>query len=954
MFQFKTLLLAVGFLAISFAMQAGLAQTWPLGQQNASTAGFTSGGAANCTRSWRFQVNIPGVLVTHMACWYPDSTTQPKTLTLFDFQTQQVLAQEITTPGPGWCIVQLTTPVQLTQGMQYLIAGHTITSSYYFGGSPAPTWFPTGDIQYMDMRFNNGQPPSVFPTSTLSNIQYGVVDFGYVTGPSLTVTAGMGGATTALSNETGPGNLGVQAGSFTIGSNSQSPASEMTEIEITASGTVNDATDITEVSIYRDDAAGSVNGAFDPGDALVAGPQTFTTDNGVINFSVLLAEQTFGISVVNEYFVVVKLGGTALPGQTFNYTVSDITVTTGNKTGVPTSSVSGLIIDSPEFNFVDQSPAQAQTVFLTFSGVCQVFTVSYPGGPDDKPSAINLTSLGTAHEVDDLHNVQLWFDQDDNAAFDDQLDTLVDTQVFTQDDGTVSFSLASHPNFQQGDTRRFFVVYNLNANAGDLETFRCYLSDMGAAPLGGMATGLPLPSANGTPGLEVSAAILFGVMNGPLAPVNVSSNAQGPTGDGVLIADVTLDALPGGDWVINTVTFHAGGTGSHNTAYLELGLYEDSGNDTWDGAAVDALAAPLQSGFVANSVTFTLSNPSLAAGAQRRFFLAGKFNGTAAAGQTFNARLQSVSAAPPPGGSTSGFPTPASTAAIIDTPVLSVANGPNQPSPATHAAGSTGSLVAAQFRLNALNGATTVSGINFTTAGSGDWSSDVASVSVHRDNGDGIFNAADDTQLDTQAGSALITSSFTLNMAVGEIADLWVVIHFTATAGDGVSATPETFSLAIANVTDVQASAPVDFGSPQPQGIEVGAIQFGVTTFEPATGLTAGGQPLTIQGSGFMLPLLVTIGGTPCPGTPAINAGTQVTGLSIPAGFGENLPIVVRSGTLPPQTLTQTFTYTSPKDSAPPKADSGSSCTTGQGSAWALLLIALGAAACISLRRRFA
>src|SRR5690606_30923231 len=106
---------------------------------------------------------------------------------------------------------------------------------------------------------------------------------------------------------------------------------------------------------------------------------------------------------------------------------------------------------------------------------------------------------------------------------------------------------------------------------------------------------------------------------------------------------------------------------------------------------------------------------------------------------------------------------------------------PNQPCPATHASGSAGSLVAAQFRLNALNGATTVNGINFTTSGSGDWTSDVASVSIHEDNGDGIFNAADDAQLDTQAGSALITSSFTLNMAVGQIADLWVVIHFTAT-----------------------------------------------------------------------------------------------------------------------------------------------------------------------------
>ncbi len=777
-------------------------------------------------------------------------------------------------------------------------------------------------------------------------------DMKTITGPNLTVSATLGTPQPVLSNAQGPGNAGVEAGSFEIISNNL-PGALFTELELTASGTGNDAVDLTEVSLYRDDTSGTNPNAYDAADILVAGPEVFAADDGSINFTILTAEQDFPVSTTRQYFVVVKLGGTALPPQTFEFTVTDITTPSGVNKNVPAgSTMAGLVVEAAEFAFTDHSPANPEKVFLTFAEVCQVFDIAYAAGPDDKPASITVNSLGTADEATDVAAVELWWDSDTSGSFNDAQDTLVDSQVFTQDDGIAVFSMASQADFQAGQTRRYFVVYRLNANAGDLETFRCYISDVGAAPLGGAATGLPLPSANGTPGLEVSAAILFGVMNGPLAPVSVSSNAQGPTGDGVLIADVTLDALPGGDWVVNTITFHAGGTGSHNTAYMELGLYEDSGNNTWDGAATDALAAPVQATFDANSVTFALSNPSLAAGAQRRFYLTGKLNGTAAAGETFNARLQSVSAIPPPGGSTSDFPTPASTAVIIDTPVLSVANGPNQPSPATHAAGSTGSLVAAQFRLNALNGATVVNGINFTTSGTGDWSSDVASVSVHHDNGDGIFNDADDTVLDIQPGGALITTSFALSLAVGEIADLWVVIHFTATAGDGVSATPETFSLAIANVTDVQAGAPVDFGSPQPQGITVGAIDFSVTTIEPTTGLASGGGGLTIQGSGFMTPFSVTIGGTLCPGTANVT-GTQVTGLTIPAGFGENLPIVVRSGTLPPQTLTQTFTYTSPKDSAPPKAEDSTGCSTGAGSVWAILLAALGVLA-IAGRRRIA
>src|SRR5690606_12427965 len=251
----------------------------------------------------------------------------------------------------------------------------------------------------------------------------------------------------------------------------------------------------------------------------------FPTDNGVLTFNVPTIEQGgWGSNQDRRYFVVAKFAGTALPTHKFEFTVTGLTVTghpQAQSPGLPSATLEGFTIEMPEFNFVDQSPAQAEKVFLTFVEVCQALTIGYPAGTDHKPSSINLSSLGTAHEVDDLDNVQLWYDQDDNGSFDDQADTLVDTQVFTQDDGTVSFSLASHANFQAGDTRRFFVVYNLNANADDLETFRCYLSDMGSAPLGGIAIGLPLPSAAGTPGLEVSAAILFGIMNGPLAPVSV-------------------------------------------------------------------------------------------------------------------------------------------------------------------------------------------------------------------------------------------------------------------------------------------------------------------------------------------------------------------------------------------------------------------------------------------------
>jgi MYXO-CTERM domain-containing protein len=100
-----------------------------------------------------------------------------------------------------------------------------------------------------------------------------------------------------------------------------------------------------------------------------------------------------------------------------------------------------------------------------------------------------------------------------------------------------------------------------------------------------------------------------------------------------------------------------------------------------------------------------------------------------------------------------------------------------------------------------------------------------------------------------------------------------------------------------------------------------------------------------------MMPFTVVIGGTVCPGTPAIAGGTQVTGLSVPPGVGVNLPIIVHSGNLPPQTLAQTFTYTSPKDNDPPKSDDGGSCSVGSSPAWAVALAMLGVLV-VARRRR--
>jgi hypothetical protein len=619
--------------------------------------------------------------------------------------------------------------------------------------------------------------------------------------------------------------------------------------------------------------------------------------------------------------------------------------------------MNGIMIDIPQFVVADASSASIEPAYLGGSAVCQEFTVTYPDGPDDKPASITVTGLGTADEALDLTGVDLWWDSDSDGSFIAANDTLIDTQTFAADDGDVTFSLGSLGDFTPAQTRRFFVVYNLGITAGHMDTFRCYVSAMGAAPLGGVASGLPAPSAAGTLGLEVSANVLIATLNGPVAALNVNSDSQGGTGDGELLCDVTLAAAPGGNWTVASLQFIASGSGDHDNAYSEIALYESSGAP-WSGAGTATVSSPSQTSFTGDAATFVLTNTAFTGGTTRRFFLVGKLDGSATTGQTFNARLEAVSATPPPNGSTVGIPTLDSTALIINTAVLNVANAATQPTPVTHRAGTAAAYMVAVFTLNALNDNVTITGINLTTGGTGSWTSDVDAtmgVQVYHDDGDGVFNAAD-TLLYQGAGAALVTATFgtPLVMPVTSSADLWVRVNLTATAGQGVVAIPETFTLSIANAADITASSPALLGTPAPSGVTIGAIEFEVSSFTPPNDLPAGGKAITIAGKGFMLPFTVTIDGVACPGSASITGGTQVTGLIVPPGGGQNLTIQVSSGTLPTQTLTQTFSYSKVSSVGGSGGDSGGGgCAAGGAGGWALLCGLVLAAAALGRRRCF-
>jgi MYXO-CTERM domain-containing protein len=618
----------------------------------------------------------------------------------------------------------------------------------------------------------------------------------------------------------------------------------------------------------------------------------------------------------------VRLNGTAVPGETFSFTISDIQVAGGTLTrGHPSALMPGFVIREPEFVFTDHTVfASPQGVPYGATGVVmQAFTVTYPGGPDNDLTLLHIQGLGTGHERDEVDSVQIWLDVNGDRQL-DAGDTLIGSTNFLMDNGQVAFTLPSPSLFTAGQSRDYLIVYDFSANARNGVTFRTLVNQAAGPSLGTLLIGLPLPDSTGTPGVVINTNLLTFALVGPTTAAPVFADSTGASNYGELLAEIIVSTSLQG-WNLTALTFAAEGTADWQTAYSELFLFEDSnGNGVWDPPpGGDTMLAGKVGGFDANGeLEFTLTNPGVHPGQPRRFFLTAKLSGAARSGETMNARLERAQATTLGLGMVMGLPTQASTALVVDTAVMTVAAAQGMPATKLHMAGSAVTHPLALFRMTAANDAFTVSGFTFAAQGSADWQSGPAlgtGVQVWLDDGDRTFDAATDTLLfQTSGGLATINALFTQTLQIpqGETRNFWVVLHLTDQAGRG-AITPQSYRVAITSAADVNATGgSIVLGTPPPISNDLSVVEFFISEFTPQKGKITGGEAISIEGSGLMEPLQVTIGGQPCQGTATVVGGTKATGLTVPkwqGGQNKGLPIEIRSGPLNPITIQQTYTY---------------------------------------------
>lgn len=625
----------------------------------------------------------------------------------------------------------------------------------------------------------------------------------------------------------------------------------------------------------------------------------------------------------------------------------------------------------PGFDVVQNGPAPTAQVVEDAQGPNNdglvIADVSFANGTTAAwtLTAITFSQTGTMDGSVDINFLGLYEDSNGNGVYDDPATDLLATGMagttFTAANGDYT-AIPTNTNVPASTTRRFFLVAKLSGSASFGETLGATVTAVNATGGSGSLNGVP--TSNGVEALQVSTPVLDIVHVGPAATATVLADSQGTGGNGELLAELVVTS-ENDSWTVTDLTFSAVGTADEQTAISSIALYEDTNaNGLFDDPATDHLAtAAAGTSFDAPDgdyvATLTATASTFTFGQSKRFFLMATLSGLAVTAETLRVNVTAATHTGTRGGTEDlSAGTAVVDALVIDAGYVIASLSPANSASATVSGGMAATHTLAAFRFTAFGSSDTLNDITLTTSGTGDWVNDLdptTGVELYVDDGNAMFDGSD-TLVFSGGGAANVVATLTTPVALpaGTPIDIWVRVSLLATAG---ASPASTFICEIASASDLTTTSGNVFVASMPLSSNtLSVLDFGVTAFAPLTDAAAGGAAITIDGMGFTAPVSVTIGGVTCPGTAVIGAGgTQITGLTVPAGSGQNLPITVWSGGLS-LTLVDSFSYPTPKSgSSDGGKDDDSGCVANTGNpAFALWLLLLAIPALVWIRRRAA
>jgi hypothetical protein len=593
-------------------------------------------------------------------------------------------------------------------------------------------------------------------------------------------------------------------------------AVEVSSVTFATTGSADESTDLTSALLYEDvDNNGQLNVL---NDRQIGSTLTSFTDNGNLVFNGLSEIINAGNS--ENWLVVYNLNGSAVNGETFqvllegNAAVVDTGVSSGEpitttgaplESGVATISAIGSLTqgsNNPEaHNITDNEQDLVMLQINLAANATEAINIS----------SLSITTTGTANESTDLDSIKLFNDADNDGLLNKSIDFQIGSTVtsFT-DNCKVTFSSLTE-QIPVNDSENWLVVYYLNGNASNDETFRVYIdqnSDLTATgatsgssvtPSGAPVNGNPMTVSN------VGALTIALGANDP-SDENINGAAQNVT-----MLQLNLTASSVEDIQINSILITPTGSGLVRTEIVdpEIRIYRDVNNNGVYESAIDELITTADYGGsiygVPPATTVNLSE-IIYAGTSKNWLIlhsysGGDVNDYLEIGILQNIDInctgitssQSVSVT---GASIQGGRKTVVAGTTPGTLTLSVGgDDPGYRNIATDAANE----VMFQMLLSAgSNEAVEISSVTFAMAGSGNESADLTSALLYEDvDNDGQLNVLNDRQIGNTLTSFTDNGNLVFN-GISEIIDAgnsenWLVVYNL----NGSASNGETFQVEI-------------------------------------------------------------------------------------------------------------------------------------------------------------
>ena len=512
-------------------------------------------------------------------------------------------------------------------------------------------------------------------------------------------------------------------------------AVDVTSVTFEAFGSGDELDHVGRVRLWRD---ANGNGAVDGLDTPIGTPSTYGLDNGQITFA--FAPETVPQGATRLWLLTYDMNGVATGGEQFAVRVaagSAITargqassaplIATGNFaliSGTRTmlggfSAVTGP--ESPAASQIQPGSADVPVLQIRLAAQGETFSVS----------RLRITPAGSMDDRAGVAQVTLLRDAG-TGGLRDPADVVLATATFPADDTAAVFDFTPPLDVQAGTLERWLITYDFTAQPRPGETFRASIvanTDMTVrGSLSGAATALGLPVAGETHSIGGTLTISAG-------PNNPAGGTVSPGASDIVVLQVRLTA--GLEPItVSSVTLTGAGTGNEITDVANARLLVDADRDgVLDPIGDIDLGTAM---FAANdgTIVFTFVGRTIAAGGHEDWIVAYDLTNAPEAPATFSARIANATdvVADAPSGRLpriDGAPVQGGTRTVLGG--LTIATSPAAP-PARTVQPTTPDIPVLAVRATAASESFDISEIVVTAQGSADDPTDIAAVTLIRDN----------------------------------------------------------------------------------------------------------------------------------------------------------------------------------------------------------------------------